>query len=335
MTVYSMLDLAPVPEGATVAEALGRSARLAQHAEAQGYHRFWLAEHHNMPGIASAATAVVIGHVAAHTKTIRVGSGGIMLPNHAPLVIAEQFGTLAELYPGRIDLGLGRAPGTDMLTARALRRNLESSDNFPQDVVELLHYLDDADEGQKLRAIPGSGTHVPVWILGSSLFGAQLAAHLGLPYAFASHFAPAALDDAVEVYRQTFRPSAFLDKPYFMLAANLFAAATDAEGRKLKTSMQLAFAQLRTGKPGKLPRPVDDIDAALDPSARAMVDEALRISATGSPQSVREQLAGLIARYQPDEIMLNGQIHDEAARLESFRIGAEAMQALNAGRRAA
>ena len=257
MTVYSMLDLAPVPEGSTVAQALGRSARLAQHAEAHGYHRFWLAEHHNMPGIASAATAVVIGHVAAHTKTIRVGSGGIMLPNHAPLVIAEQFGTLAELYPGRIDLGLGRAPGTDMLTARALRRNLESSDNFPQDVVELLHYLDDADEGQKLRAIPGAGTHVPVWILGSSLFGAQLAAHLGLPYAFASHFAPAALDDAAEVYRQTFRPSAFLDKPYFMLAANLFAAATDAEGRTLKTSMQLAFAQLRTGKPGKLPRPID------------------------------------------------------------------------------
>jgi len=335
MTVYSMLDLAPVPEGATVAEALGRSARLAQHAEALGYHRFWLAEHHNMPGIASAATAVVIGHVAAHTKTIRVGSGGVMLPNHAPLVIAEQFGTLAELYPGRIDLGLGRAPGTDMLTARALRRNLESSDNFPQDVVELLHYLDDADEGQKLRAIPGAGTHVPVWILGSSLFGAQLAAHLGLPYAFASHFAPAALDDAAEVYRQTFRPSAFLDKPYFMLAANLFAAATDAEGRTLKTSMQLAFAQLRTGKPGKLPLPVDDIDAVLDPSARSMVDEALRISATGSPQSVREQLAGLIARYRPDEIMLNGQIHDEAARLESFRIGAEAMRALNAERRAA
>lgn len=332
---YSVLDLSPIPEGGTAADALARSAGLARHAEALGYNRFWLAEHHNMPGIASAATAVVIGHVAAATRTIRVGAGGIMLPNHAPLVIAEQFGTLATLFPGRIDLGLGRAPGTDMMTARALRRNLQSTDNFPQDVVELMHYFSPADPGQRLAAIPGEGTRVPVWILGSSLYGAQLAAHLGLPYAFASHFAPAALDDAVEVYRQTFRPSAELAAPYFMLAVNLFAAQSDAEGARLKSSMQLAFAQLRSGKPGKLPRPVDDIDAALDPAARAMVDDALAVSATGAPETVERELSALIARYKPDEVMLNGQIHDEAARRDSFRIGAEVMQRINGERAAA
>ncbi|KAA0969699.1 LLM class flavin-dependent oxidoreductase [Aureimonas fodinaquatilis] len=331
MIPFSVLDLSPIPEGYSAGEALARSARLAVHAENLGYKRFWLAEHHNMPGIASAATAVVIGHVAAATQRIRVGAGGIMLPNHAPLVIAEQFGTLATLFPDRIDLGLGRAPGTDMMTAQALRRNMANADSFPQDVVELMHYFGDEQPGQRLRAIPGVGTHIPVWILGSSLYGAQLAAHLGLPYAFASHFAPAALAEAAEIYRQTFRPSAVLSEPYFMLAVNLFAGADDATGLRLQTSMQLAFAQLRSGQPGPLPRPVDDIDAVLSPAERAMVDGALRISAVGSPESVFNQLQELVRLYQPDEVMLNGQIHDEKARLESFTIGAAAMQRINAG----
>ncbi|WP_279481100.1 LLM class flavin-dependent oxidoreductase [Aureimonas sp. SK2] len=330
MIPYSVLDLSPIPEGGTAADALRNSLDLARQAERLGYRRFWLAEHHNMTGIASAATAVVIGHVAAGTSTIRVGAGGIMLPNHAPLVIAEQFGTLATLHPDRIDLGLGRAPGTDMMTARALRRNLESSDSFPQDVVELMSYFADARADQRLRAVPGTGTHVPVWILGSSLYGAQLAAHLGLPYAFASHFAPQALDDAVEIYRQTFRPSAEWDKPHFMLAINVFAAETDAEGRRLQSSMQQAFARLRSGQPGPLPRPVDDIDAVLDAGARAMVDEALRISVVGGPARVREGLERLISRYRPDEVILTGQIHDHAARVRSFALAAEAMQGLGA-----
>jgi luciferase family oxidoreductase group 1 len=328
MIPYSVLDLSPIPEGGTAADALANSLDLAREAERLGYVRFWLAEHHNMTGIASAATAVVIGHVAAGTKTIRVGSGGIMLPNHAPLVIAEQFGTLATLYPGRIDLGLGRAPGTDMMTARALRRNLDSSDSFPQDVVELMSYFADAAPQQRLRAVPGTGTHVPVWILGSSLYGAQLAAHLGLPYAFASHFAPQALDDAVEIYRQTFRPSAEWEAPHFMLAINVFAADTDAEGRRLQSSMQQAFARLRSGQPGPLPRPVDDIDAVLDPGARAMVDEALRVSVVGGPARVREGLERLVARYRPDEVILTGQIHDHRSRVHSFALAAEAMQAI-------
>ncbi|KQQ79565.1 LLM class flavin-dependent oxidoreductase [Aureimonas sp. Leaf324] len=328
MIPYSVLDLSPIPEGGTAADALANSLDLARHAERLGYNRYWLAEHHNMTGIASAATAVVIGHVAAGTKTIRVGSGGIMLPNHAPLVIAEQFGTLATLYPGRIDLGLGRAPGTDMMTARALRRNLESADNFPQDVLELMAYFADAEPNQRLRAVPGAGTHVPVWILGSSLYGAQLAAHLGLPYAFASHFAPQALDDAAEVYRQTFRPSEELDKPHFMLAINVFAADTDAEGRRLQSSMQQAFARLRSGQPGPLPRPVDDIDEVLEPGARAMVDEALRVSVVGGPDRVRVGLERLVDRYRPDEVILTGQIHDHASRVRSFTLAAEAMQAI-------
>lgn len=330
MIPYSILDLSPIPEGASAADALRNTLDLAREGERLGYNRFWLAEHHNMTGIASAATAVVIGHVAAGTSRIRVGAGGIMLPNHAPLVIAEQFGTLATLHPGRIDLGLGRAPGTDMLTARALRRNLESSDSFPQDVVELMGYFEPAAPAQRLRAVPGEGTRVPVWILGSSLFGAQLAAHLGLPYAFASHFAPGALDDAAEVYRQTFRPSAVLERPYFMLAANVFAAETDTEARRLQSSMQQAFARLRGGQPGPLPRPVDDIDAAIDPVARAGVDEALRVSVVGGPETVRAGLSTLLDRYRPDEIILTGQIHDHRARVRSFAIAAEAMLALGA-----
>ncbi|MDD9725138.1 LLM class flavin-dependent oxidoreductase [Roseovarius sp. SK2] len=322
---YSVLDLAPVPEGHDTATAISNSRDLAIAAEKMGYHRFWLAEHHNMPGIASAATSVLIGHIAEATTTMRVGAGGVMLPNHAPLTIAEQFGTLATIHPGRIDLGLGRAPGGDMSVARALRRGLEA-DRFPDDVVELMGYFADADPAAPVAAHPGQGTHVPVWILGSSLYGAQLAAHLGLPYAFASHFAPDALDQALEIYRTRFQPSAQLDRPYFMLAANVFAADSDAEGAYLRTSMQQAFARLRTGQPGKLPAPVEDIEAAIGPQMTDGVNHALRVSATGSPATVRAQLAALKDRYQPDEMILTGQIHDHVARVNSFRIAAEILQ---------
>jgi luciferase family oxidoreductase group 1 len=322
---YSVLDLCPVPEGSTTAEAIANTLDLAVHAESWGYHRHWMAEHHNMPGVASSATSILIGHVAAATKTIRVGAGGIMLPNHSPLAIAEQFGTLATIHGPRIDLGLGRAPGGDMAVARALRRGMDPGDRFPDDVAELLGYLGPPDATAPVRAIPGEGTEVPVWILGSSLYGAQLAAYFGLPYAFASHFAPAALDQAVEVYRRNFQPSRWLDSPRFMLAVGVFAAHTDAEGIRLRTSMQLAFARLRTGRPGKLPRPVDDIEKELGTGTLAAVNEALRVSATGSPATVRRQLAALIERYRPEEVILTGQIHDHDARLRSFEIAAEAM----------
>jgi luciferase family oxidoreductase group 1 len=322
---FSLLDLSPIPEGGTAADALRNTLDLARLAEARGYHRFWLAEHHNMQGIASAATSVVIGHAAAGTKTIRVGAGGIMLPNHAPLVIAEQFGTLATLYPDRIDLGLGRAPGTDGATAHALRRNKAANDNFPQDVIELLTYFDEPNKDDRIRAIPGHGTHVPVWILGSSLYGAQLAAHLGLPYAFASHFAPAMLEDAIATYRSTFRPSRYLAKPYFMLAAGVCAAQTDEEAAYLRSSQLLAFARLRTGKPGQLPRPVADITAEIPKQVLAQVEQALSCSATGSPATVRKELAALVAKYQPDEVMVTGMIHDQSARLKSFEIAAAAL----------
>ena len=322
---FSLLDLSPVPEGSSTAEALANTVALAQLAEASGYHRFWLAEHHNMPGIASAATPIVIGHVAAATKTIRVGAGGIMLPNHAPLIVAEQFGTLETLYPGRIDLGLGRAPGTDMATARALRRHMAPEDSFPQDLVELIGYLGETAEGRAVRAIPGEGTHVPVWILGSSLFGAQLAAYLGLPYAFASHFAPALLEEALETYRATFRPSRFLAQPYAMLAAGVCAADTDDEARRLRTSQMLAFARLRSGQPGKLPRPVDDITAHVPGPVLAGVEQALSISAVGSRATVRRQLTAILDQYRPDEVLVTGMIHDPAARLKSFAIAAEVL----------
>jgi luciferase family oxidoreductase group 1 len=327
MEHFSLLDLAPVAEGQTPAQALANTADLARHAEAQGYHRFWLAEHHNMPGIASAATAVVIGHVAAATRTIRVGSGGIMLPNHAPLVIAEQFGTLATLFPGRIDLGLGRAPGTDMATARALRRNLQASDQFPEDVVELMQYFAAHDPAAQVRALPGEGTHVPVWILGSSLYGAQLAAYLGLPYAFASHFAPAMLEQAAETYRATFRPSAHLARPYFMMAAGVCAADTDAQAEYLRSSQVLAFARLRMGRPGKLPRPQADL-SEVPAQMLAEVNRALSCAAVGTQASVKAQLQQLIAQFRPEEIMLTGMIHDHAARLRSFEIAAAAMHEL-------
>jgi len=326
MIPYSLLDLAPVPEGSTIADALANTRDLAIAAEGWGYNRYWLAEHHNMPGIASAATAVVIGHVAAATKRMRVGAGGIMLPNHAPLMVAEAFGTLAELYPGRIDLGLGRAPGTDMQTSRALRRGLDHPDSFPQDVVELMGYFSDAEA--PVRAFPGHGTHVPIWMLGSSLFGAQLAAQLGLPYAFASHFAPAALEEAIDVYRRGFRPSAVREEPYFMLAANVFAADDEAEAHYLRTSMQQAFARLRLGKPGKLPRPVERLEDHIPLQFMPALDQALSVSAVGDAAQVQAQLRGFIERYQPDEIILTGNIHDHTARKRSFELAAQAMQAL-------
>jgi luciferase family oxidoreductase group 1 len=300
--------------------------RLARTADDLGYHRLWVSEHHNMPGLASSATSLYIQHLAANTTNLRVGSGGIMLPNHSPLVIAEQFGLLETLFPGRIDLGLGRAPGTDMATARALRRHMPGVDTFPQDVVELIGYLGTAETGQDVRAFPGQGTRVPVWILGSSLYGARLAAYLGLPYAFASHFAPDALEPAAAIYRETFRRSPELAEPRFMLAVNVFAADADAEGVYLRSSMQQAFINLRTGRPGPLPRPVRDIERNVDPAMLAAVESALSVSATGSPATVRRELERLIARHAPDELILTGQIHDHAARLRSFEIAAEILR---------
>jgi luciferase family oxidoreductase group 1 len=324
MIPLSVLDLSPVGEGSDVSQSLKNTLDLARHAERLGYKRYWLAEHHNMPGIASAATSVVIGHVAGGTSTIRVGAGGIMLPNHAPLVIAEQFGTLNALHPGRIDLGLGRAPGTDMGTARALRRNMDAGvDSFPQDVVELIDYFRPAEPGQRLRAVPGEGQNVPVWILGSSTYGAQLAAMLGLPYAFASHFAPAELEHALDIYRSRFQPSEHLDKPYVMLGLNVFAAATDAEARLLFTSLQQAFVNLRTGRPGKLPPPVENYDAQLDTAAKVMLEHALSCAIIGSPETVRNGLDAFIRRTGADELMVTAQIHDHAARVRSFEILAD------------
>lgn len=323
---YSLLDLAPVPEGSSTADALRNSGDLAQHAERWGYHRYWLAEHHNMPGIASAATAVLIGHVAGLTKTMRVGAGGIMLPNHAPLAVAEAFGTLATLYPGRIDLGLGRAPGGDHAVMRALGVHPERSENFPQEVQELQALFGPRIEGRSVRAHPGEATEVPLWILGSSLYGAQVAAALGLPYAFASHFAPAALEQAFEVYRRYFQPSDRLAKPYAMLAINVFAAETEAGARRLRTSMQQAFYRLRTGTPGKLPAPVDDLSSVVPAGAMPALNEALRVTAVGDPGQVETQLCALIEAHRPDEVILTGNIHDHAARLRSFEIAAQAMQ---------
>jgi luciferase family oxidoreductase group 1 len=321
MTTLSILDLAPVPQGSDVSQSLANTLDLARHAERLGYRRYWLAEHHNMPGIASAATSVVIGAVAAATSTIRVGAGGIMLPNHAPLVIAEQFGTLNALYPGRIDLGLGRAPGTDMATARALRRTLDSDvDRFPNDVMELMQWFDPAGEDQRIRANPGEGQDVPVWILGSSTFGAQLAAHLGLPYAFASHFAPQELHRALDVYRSTFRPSDKLAKPYVMLGFNVFAAETDAEAQLLFSSLQQAFVNLRSGRPGKLPPPVEGYEAPLDPAARGMIASALSCSAVGSAETVRAQVEAFVADTGADELMVTSQIWDHEARVRSLEI---------------
>jgi luciferase family oxidoreductase group 1 len=322
----SVLDLAPITEGSDAARSFRNSLELAQHAERLGYRRYWLAEHHGMPGIASAATAVLIGHIAGATRSIRVGAGGIMLPNHSPLVIAEQFGTLEALYPGRIDLGLGRAPGSDQPTSRALRRDLASDpDAFPQDVVELMDFLSD-EPRQAVRAVPGQGAKVPVWILGSSLFGAQLAAMLGLPYAFASHFAPAQMQQAIEIYRATFKPSRQLAKPYVMLGFNVFAADSDEQAALLATSMQQAFVNLRTGRPSKLPPPVPGYLESLPPPARAMLDGVLSCSAIGSPEAVARAMQAFIERTEADELMVTSQMFDHHARLRSYELAMGAMQ---------
>ena len=326
MTRYSLLDLAPVNEGSTPRQALLNAADLAQHAESLGYSRFWMAEHHNMTGIASAATPVALGHIAANTSSIRVGAAGMMLPNHAPLVVAEQFGTLESLYPGRVDLGLGRAPGTDQETLRALRRDHHSAANrFPQEVQELLHFLEPVQPGQRVQAVPGAGTRVPVWILGSSLFGAQLAAALGLPYAFASHFAPDMLDEAIRVYREQFQPSERLARPYVAAAANVFAADTDMEGRRLMTSMEQQFIALRRGTPGPLQPPVDDPDSLGSRAELGTARHALKESAVGSPETVERWLKAFQERTGADELILTGQIHDHDARKHSFGIAADAL----------
>jgi luciferase family oxidoreductase group 1 len=316
---FSILDLSPIPQGATASVALRNSLDLAQHAEEWGYKRFWVAEHHNMPGIASAATSIVIAHVAGGTETIRVGSGGIMLPNHSPLVIAEQFGTLASLFPGRIDLGLGRAPGTDQPTARALRRDLAASaDRFPEDVQELQHYFEAPEPGQKIRAIPGAGLQVPIWLLGSSLFSAQLAAHLGLPFAFASHFAPADMMDALRLYRHLFKPSKQLDRPYAMLGINIIVGTTDAEARRQFTSLQQSFTYLRRGTPGQIPPPIDDIESFWSPAEKALASQTLTVSAVGSPETVVRALQNFLDVTHPDELMITAHIYDHKARLDSF-----------------
>jgi luciferase family oxidoreductase group 1 len=321
MIPFSVLDLSPVSRGSNPGESLRHSRDLARHAESLGYHRYWLAEHHNMTGIASAATSVVIGYIAEGTSTIRVGSGGIMLPNHAPLVIAEQFGTLASLYPGRIDLGLGRAPGTDQNTARALRRSMgPSDDRFPDDVQELQMFLGPQLPGQTVRAVPGMDTNVPIWLLGSSLFSAQLSAHLGLPFAFASHFAPDMMMKALEVYRDMFRPSAVLDKPYAMLGINVVAADTDEEAQRLFTSQQQAFWNLRRGAPGLLPPPVHTMEGVWTPMEKAQVDHALSCAVVGSPDTVREGLAQFIDRTGADELIITAQVFDHEARKHSYSL---------------
>ena len=328
MVPFSILDLSPIVQGGRATDALQRSLDLARHAERLGYRRYWLAEHHNMPGIASAATAVVIGHVAAGTSTIRVGSGGIMLPNHAPLVIAEQFGTLEALFPGRIDLGLGRAPGTDQLTARALRRGQkDSADTFPQDVQELQAYFRPVVENQAVQAVPGGGLAVPIWLLGSSLFSAQLAAALGLPFAFASHFAPDHLDEALELYRGKFRPSAALREPYAMAAIAVFAADTDAEATRLFTSLQQSFVKLRRGTPGPLPPPVDTMDGLWNPVERVGVEHAFGEAVVGSPATVKRGIAAFLKRTGVDELMVTAAIYDHAARLRSFELVAQVRDA--------
>ena len=327
MIPLSILDLAPVTEGSTPARTFANTRELARDAERHGYRRFWLAEHHNMPGIASAATAVLIGHVAGGTSTIRVGAGGIMLPNHAPLQVAEQFGTLGALYPGRIDLGLGRAPGTDQAATRALRRYYQGADEFPADVVELLGYFEPVREGQAVQAVPGAGIEVEPWILGSSLFGAQLAAALGLPYAFASHFAPAALEQALALYRETFKPSARLSRPHVMLALNVVAADTDAEAGRLFTTQQQAFANLRRGRPGLVPPPLPSASAIDDyctPQEKAGVDSALACAVVGAPDTVRAGMQAFVQQHRPDELLLTANVFNHAARLRSFALAMEA-----------
>ncbi len=331
MANYSILDLVPITEGSDATTALERSKELAILADELGFTRYWVAEHHNMPGIASSATSVVIGHLAAATKRIRVGSGGIMLPNHAPLVVAEQFGTLASLFPDRIDLGLGRAPGTDGLTMQALRRNVEANvDDFPRDVVELQHYLKPHQAGQRVVATPGTGTNVPIWILGSSLFGAQLAALLGLPFAFASHFAPTYLDTALRIYREKFKPSETLDAPYVMVGANLCIADTDEEAAYLRSSALQSFVNLRRGQPGPLPRPFNGFESTLNPGEQQMMQDIGQVSAIGSKATARNAVIDILNRTDADEIMFVSAIWDHQKRLASYRHGAEVMQSIDA-----
>jgi luciferase family oxidoreductase group 1 len=327
---YSILDLSPIPQGFTATDALNNSRDLAQHAEKWGFTRYWMAEHHNMTGNASSATAVALCYVAAGTSTIRIGSGGIMLPNHAPLVVAEQFGTLASLFPGRIELGLGRAPGTDQMTARALRRDLQSSsDQFPQDVQELQFYFDDVQPGQAVKAIPGAGLHVPIWILGSSTYGAQVAAHFGLPYAFASHFAPEALMQALHAYKSLFKPSSQQAKPHAGVGVNIVAADTDEQARYLFTTHQQHATRMRRNTRGQLPPPIDDIETFWTPYEKVSVSEQLSCSVVGSPETVRRGLQALVDKTGADELIMAGQIFDHKARLHSFEIAAQAAREVN------
>jgi luciferase family oxidoreductase group 1 len=329
MIPFSVLDLSPITQGSDAGQALRNTLDLARHAERWGYKRFWLAEHHNMTGIASAATSVVICHVAGGTSTIRVGAGGVMLPNHAPLVIAEQFGTLESLFPGRIDLGLGRAPGTDQRTARALRRDMmNSAESFPQDVMELQAWFQPATPQQAIRAVPGAGLRVPLWLLGSSLFSAQLAAALGLPFAFASHFAPDQMMHALQLYRSQFKPSESLERPYAMLGINVFAADTDKEAQRLATSIQQAFVNLHRGTPGPLQPPVDSMEGRWTETERAFMEHMLSCTVIGSPATVRRGLEEFLARTGADELMVTGQIFDHAARLRSFEITSQVHDAM-------
>ncbi len=324
MAPISILDLSPIVEGGDAGQALRNSLDLARHVEALGYHRYWMAEHHNLPGIACAATAVALAHIAAGTKSITIGAGGIMLPNHAPLMVAEQFGTLAALHPGRVELGLGRAPGSDQLTLRAMRRNLLAGpEQFPQDVVELMNYFRAAEPGQRLHAVPGEGLNVPIWILGSSLFGAQLAAILGLPFAFASHFAPAAMMEAIKIYRERFDPSETFAQPYVMLGVTCVAAETDDEARFLFSSLQQSTLNNRTGTPSRVPPPVVDFAASLDPYQRAVIDDALGAAVVGGPETVRRGLEDFVARTGADELMVTANIYDHEKRKRSFEIIAE------------
>ncbi len=316
----SFLDLAPVPTGSTIADGIAQTVEMAQKAEDVGFNRYWMAEHHNMAGIASAATSVLLSHIGSQTKRIRIGAGGIMLPNHAPLVVAEQFGTLQALYGDRIDLGLGRAPGTDGATFQALRRQMSDAERFPQDVQELMYFLGNNTNSSPVQAFPGAGSNVPIWILGSSLFGATLAAHLGLPYVFASHFAPQMLEHAIMTYREQFKPSAYLSKPYVMLAANLLLADDDATAKYHFSSAQQSFVRLRRGEKGQMPKPVEDMDSIWSSSEKAMVDSALSVSFVGSVDTVQPKLAHFIAQYQPDELIVTANIYDQAARLRSLEL---------------
>ncbi|QIF00038.1 LLM class flavin-dependent oxidoreductase [Roseimicrobium sp. ORNL1] len=330
MPVYSVLDLCPIIQGGDAASSFRNTLDLAQHAERWGYHRYWLAEHHNIPGVASSATSVIIGHVAGGTSTIRVGSGGIMLPNHAPLVIAEQFGTLASLYPGRIDLGLGRAPGGDQLTAAALRRSLGSNgDTFPQDLMELQSYFKPAASHRTVKAIPGVGLNVPIYLLGSSDFSARLAAALGLPFAFASHFAPGYLGEALKLYRREFQPSAACEKPYVMIGLNVFAADTDEEARYLHTSVQQQFLNLIRGVPNEMPPPVESMQGRWSPAEELHVRRMMRCTAVGSPTTVKQQIEGFLEETGADEVVATAQFYDHAARLRSFELAAQVFREIN------